>query len=196
MQMNETENTALENEIETADESLNNEISSDNSGAPLDSEVDRDDTDAAPSSDDGAETRDEDAEIEDTSVIEALQNEIKSLKEALNESHAIYNKLSSELIEFSDLYPEVSLSSIPDSVWESSRSGIPLSAAYALAEKKAAVIMRKARTVNDQNKSLSSGAVGGSKKEDFFSPDEVRAMSAGEVKANYEKIISSMSKWH
>lgn len=31
---------------------------------------------------------------------------------------------------------------------------------------------------------------------DYFTPAEVRAMSAAEVKANYSKIITSMSRWH
>ena len=37
-----------------------------------------------------------------------------------------------------------------------------------------------------------------SKAEDheFFTPEEVRAMSMDEVRANYSKILNSMSKWH
>ena len=194
--MNEMQSTDLENEIESVDESLDIQAIFDEASEPIESTIDCEDTDAVHSAEDSTETINEDPEAEEPSVIEALQNEIKALKEALEESHAIYNKLSSELIEFSELYPEVSLASIPDGIWESTKAGIPLSAAYALAEKKAAVIIGKARVINGQNKSLSSGSVGSSKKEDFFSPDEVRAMSASEVKANYEKIIRSMSKWH
>ena len=196
--MNEIQSTDLENEIESACDSSDDQAVSEEVNEPLKSSIDREETDTEPDTEDIPEAINEDPEPEEEepSVIEALQNEIKALKEALEESHLIYNKLSSELIEFSELYPEVSLASIPDSIWESARAGIPLSAAYALAEKKAAVIMGKARAINGQNKSLSSGSVGSSKKEDFFSPDEVRAMSASEVKANYEKIIRSMSKWH
>ena len=129
-------------------------------------------------------------------VIEALKNEISELRAKLEQSRAVYGRMSAELIEFSELYPEVSVASIPDGIWESARAGIPLAAAYALAEKKASVIASKAAKVNDRNKILSSGSLGNTKNEEFFSPAEVKAMSAAEVKANYDKIIASMSKWH
>ena len=134
------------------------------------------------------------AEAEDS--VDSLKAEINSLKLRLEESQLMYDKLHGECMEFSNLYPDVPLSSISDSVWNSARAGIPLAAAYALAEKKESVARAKAMNVNSQNHERSSGALNTAKTEEFFTPAEVRAMSAAEVKANYAKIITSMSKWH
>ncbi len=128
--------------------------------------------------------------------VDLLKAEVESLKLQLEESQSMYDRLHGECIEFSDLYPDVPLSSIPDSVWNSTRAGIPLAAAYALAEKKESVARARAMDVNLKNSEKSSGALNTAKTEEFFTPAEVRAMSAPEVRANYAKIITSMSKWH
>ncbi len=142
------------------------------------------------------EALEETAPAEAEASIDSLKAEINSLKLRLEESQLMYDKLHGECMEFSNLYPDVPLSSIPDSVWNSARAGIPLAAAYALAEKKESVARAKAMNVNSQNNERSSGALNTAKTEEFFTPAEVRAMSAAEVKANYAKIITSMSKWH
>lgn len=136
------------------------------------------------------------AQTEDETSVDSLKAEIESLKLQLEESNLMYDKLHGECMEFSSLYPDVPLSSIPDSVWNSTRAGIPLAAAYALAEKKESVARAKAMAINSQNNERSSGSLNTAKTEEFFSPAEVRAMSAAEVRANYSKIINSMSKWH
>ena len=128
--------------------------------------------------------------------IKALKEQLTSLQLQLEESRAMYDKFHADCMEFSQLYPNVSLSSVPDSIWESVKMGVPLAAAYALAEKKEALAKARAKDVNSKNKSLSSGSLNATKSEEFFSPAEVRAMSAPEVRANYAKIIASMSKWH
>ena len=135
-------------------------------------------------------------DTEENTSVDSLKEEIESLKLQLEESRLMYDKFHSECMEFSNLYPDVPLSSIPDSIWESTKNGIPLAAAYALAEKKERAAKAKAMDVNSQNNERSSGALNAAKTEDFFTPAEVRAMSAAEVKANYAKIITSMSKWH
>lgn len=132
-------------------------------------------------------------DIED---IKALKEQLSELQLQLEQSRAMYDRFHAECMEFSQLYPNVALSSIPDSIWNSVRSGVPLAAAYALAEKKDALAKAKAENVNSKNKSLSSGSLSTAKSEEFFTPAEVRAMSAPEVRANYAKIITSMSKWH
>lgn len=128
--------------------------------------------------------------------ISALKAELDSLRSQLEMSRAMYDRLHGECIEFANLYPGVPLSSIPDSIWESTKTGIPLAAAFALAEKKEQAAKAKAMNVNSQNNERSSGALSSAKTEEFFTPAEVRAMSVAEVKANYAKIITSMSKWH
>ena len=127
---------------------------------------------------------------------QALKEEIESLRLQLEESRSMYDRFHGECMEFSSLYPSVPLSTIPDSIWASVRSGVPLAAAYALAEKKERMAREKAMDINSKNHERSSGALSASKTEEFFTPSEVRAMSAAEVRANYAKIITSMSKWH
>lgn len=104
-------------------------------------------------------------------------------------------RLGRECAEFHDLYPDVPLSSIPDEAWDAVRSGIPLSAAFALSERKRARLEEAARESNQRNRSRSAGEVtqgnGG-----YFSYEEVKNMSRAEIRENYNNILLSMQKWH
>lgn len=135
-------------------------------------------------------------ELNDPETIKALKDELNNLRRELEDTRLAYGRLSKECEEFSELYPSVPVTSIPDSIWKSFKSGVPLAAAYALYEKKEAVAREKASSINEKNKRLSSGSLKSDKNEEYFTPAEVRAMSAAEVKANYAKIINSMSRWH
>ena len=57
-------------------------------------------------------------------------------------------------------------------------------------------LRRRADEVNTRNATLSAGRVGTSLAPEYYTPDEVRAMSQAEVRENYEKIRASMKKWH
>ena len=137
------------------------------------------------------------AEIEpDANEIACLKAELDSLRQELDESRAFYGRLEGECAEFSELYPEVSLSSLPDSIWQSVKKGIPLAAAYALEERRSSIAAIRAAAINGENRNMSSGALKRDTSEDYFSPSQVRAMTPAEVRANYTKIVNSMSKWH
>lgn len=129
-------------------------------------------------------------------AVRSLREELASLKKELSDTRSAYERLSADCEEFSELFPTIPVTSLPDSIWKSFKSGIPLAAAYALYEKKEALAREKASNVNAKNKELSSGSLYSDKNGEYFTPDEVRAMSAAEVKANYTKIINSMSRWH
>ena len=103
--------------------------------------------------------------------------------------------MMSEYSEFSQMFPDVSLESVNESVWDDVKKGIPLAAAYALYDKKNELASRAAATVNEKNSAVSTGAVSGAGCDEYYSPSEVRAMSRGEVRANFDKIMSSMKKW-
>ncbi len=49
--------------------------------------------------------------------------------------------------------------------------------------------------INEKNARMSTGRIGGGETQ-YFSPAEVRAMSQGEVHANYKKILESMKRWN
>ena len=132
----------------------------------------------------------------DASELAYLKAELETLKKELAESRAFYSRLEGECAEFSELYPGVSLSSLPDSIWQSVKKGVPLAAAYALEVRKAELDTLRAQKINTLNRNMSSGALEGDSRSDYFTPDQVRAMSAAEVRANYTKIVNSMSKWH
>lgn len=124
-----------------------------------------------------------------------LLQEIKRLKSALAERDAMAERFAKEGEEFYALYPQQELRHLPDAVWKDVESGIPLAAAYALYERRRFCTEQKALEYNYTNMQRSTGAHEATEP-DYFSPKEVRAMSQSEVRANYEKIMRSMQKWH
>ena len=132
------------------------------------------------------------------SELEHLRSELKHLREelALRDSRANQEKRATrEYDEFCSLYPDVPVSTLSPAVWQDVEKGTPLAAAYALAEKRKAVSLRKAMESNTNNRTRSAGAVSNAESIEF-SPAEVRAMSSQEVRANLSKIMRSMQKWH
>lgn len=136
--------------------------------------------------------------IEETATesVEALKSEIERLRTELEQSRAISQRISDDISEFHHLFPNVELGSLPDEVRDSVRAGIPLSASYALYEKKLDAERERIEAINRQNARRSSGAAGKNTQKEYFSPDEVRSMSQSEVRENYKKIIDSMKKWN
>lgn len=125
-----------------------------------------------------------------------LREEVGRLREALSAKDAEQEKAIRELGEFNRLFPEVPLQSVPDQVWHNVNEGIPLSAAYALYEKKQHMDAARAEQINRQNASRSAGRAGRNTAGEYFSPDEVRAMSQKQVHENYAKIVASMKTWN
>ena len=156
-----------------------------------------------------SEVSDTDAEKTDTPPLEerggadssfdegaGLRAEIDKLRAELDGIGAKRAEFISEIKEFAAIFGADSVSKIPDEVWESTGRGVPLAAAYALYEKKEAQRAEMAERVNKKNASMSAGAIKNATNPEFFSPSEVRAMSAKEVKKNYNRIIESMKKWN
>lgn len=134
--------------------------------------------------------------VEEKEDIEFLRKELETLKIELEEKKKSFERMSREIGEFSEIFPEKNVNSIPDSVWESVRVGIPLAAAYALYERKNALRADTACRINERNGDISTGSIGRASTENFYTPDEVRAMSQSEVRKNYSKILESMKKWN
>jgi hypothetical protein len=124
-----------------------------------------------------------------------LRAEVGRLREQLAAHQEALLRMSREAAEFAGLFPDEKLSSLPDEVWEEVRRGIPLAAAYAYhkvrRERKAAM----AAEINSKNSQNSAGPVDGQSRTDYYSPAEVRRMSAAEVRENYAKIVDSMKHW-
>lgn len=126
--------------------------------------------------------------------LEQLRNELNTLRREINERDEHLRRMSAEYEEFYHLYPDASPEAIPDCVWNDVKKGIPLAAAYALTQQRKRRTEELAAASNLENARRSFGAVSGDVS-DYFSPDEVRAMSQSEVRANYQSIMRSMPKW-
>lgn len=127
--------------------------------------------------------------------VSVLEDEINRLKAELTDLRTQNARVESERLEFDALYPGTSLNTLPDTVWEDVSRGVPLAAAYALAERRSLIQAQKAAESNRENQKRSAGALSGIEN-DYFTPTEVRAMSRAEVRTNYQKIISSMKQWN
>ena len=125
-----------------------------------------------------------------------LREQVTSLRETLASQKAAYQRAGAEYAEFFSLFPAVSLSALPDDVWQSVQKGVPLAAAYALEKRRAAVQAEKAQKVNQINREKSSGALNPTGNSDNFSLAEVRDMTPDEVRANFDKIMESVTQWH
>ena len=142
------------------------------------------------------EEQTKEVEASEKGELEALREELYRLRAELEEKKSSLERLGKEISEFSELFPDKPLTSLPDSVWESVRGGIPLAAAYALYKRKTELRAEQANLVNKKNNGMSTGAIGRDTTESFYTPDEVRAMSRSEIKKNYSKILDSMKKWN
>ena len=130
--------------------------------------------------------------------IEFLRQQISDLKSQISNLEAMRDtqtRVLEELADFRDLFPEVEINAIPESVWESVKKGTPLIASYALYEKRMEAERARISLINAKNASKSAGIAGINTASEYFSPDEVRKMSRAEVHANYSKIKESMKKW-
>ena len=128
--------------------------------------------------------------------LEALRTEVAALKAELEEKAAMAEVLSNQLGEFGEIFPDADIKSLPDEVWAGVKKGNSIAAAYALYQKKQEAIEARVNDTNKKNARLSSGKLSGGSSNEFFTPAEVKAMSAREVKANYSKIIESMKRWN
>lgn len=130
--------------------------------------------------------------------LDELRSELNQLRRELAERDARLMKneqIERTYAEFCDLYPDTSIASLPEEVWQSVQNGTSLAAAYALAERKRALSLQKAADTNASNRARSAGAVHNAQSIEY-SPAEVRAMSSSEVREKLPQIMRSMQKWH
>ena len=125
-----------------------------------------------------------------------LEEEIAMLESELESKRAETDRKIREYAEFRELFPEVDVSELDPQVLESVENGVPLCAAYALYEKRLAAKNAAALAHNKATRRDGFGSVGRGSEGEFYSPDEVRAMTQSEVKQNYQKILRSMKNWH
>ena len=125
-------------------------------------------------------------------TIESLQTELEAYKSAAARQEAVAKQLD----EFSELFPDIAVRSIPDEVWDSVKQGNTLAAAYSIYERRITEAARRIELINAKNAQKAAGVAGKDLTQEFFSADDVRKMSPNEVRANYAKIRRSMEKWN
>ena len=131
---------------------------------------------------------------DDGQTLAMLRNQLEELKAVVAGLVPQPSGADTVTDAFRALYPDVREDSIPDAVWEETRGGLPLEAAYALYERRETVRRAAAEAVNKKN---ADGAWGRADTETdgFLSPDEVRKMTPAEVRANLARITASMKHW-
>ena len=123
-----------------------------------------------------------------------LREELTRLRDEVRSTRETLLRREAEFAEFRELFPGVSVSSLPDAVWDDVRRGVPLSAAFALSERRREHVEKTAADFNRSNRDRSCGAAGG-QTSGFLSAREVRAMTPAEVREHYNQIMLSMPKW-
>lgn len=142
----------------------------------------------------GMQVEDKQSTLEEE--LKELRRKNEELEREILQRKALGERLEREISEFSDIFPETALSEVPDDVWSEVKRGLPLSAAYARHERKRTIGERKITEANTAARDLSSGPIKNGGGDYYYTPDEVRKMSAAEVKKNYSHIINSMKHWN
>jgi len=133
-------------------------------------------------------------QAQDTPDVNALMARIGELEAALAEREQLAERMTRECEEFERYFPEISLRSLPESVWTQVHAGVPLAAAYALYERG---VQNERKKAEESEARAAACCVGVTHKaqDNYFSPSQVRAMSRQEVRENYDRIFESMRHW-
>jgi DNA-directed RNA polymerase alpha subunit len=127
----------------------------------------------------------------DKAELEACREKIRQLSSVIDD----IKRQDREKKIFGELYPKVAVDEIPDTVLkEAKEEGIPLAAAYALYARRLELENEKAAEKLINSGVRTSGAVGRQPSEQLFSIDQIRAMSAKEVKRQYRAVMKSLAK--
>ena len=134
------------------------------------------------------------AEAEACEEIDDTKAELEELRQRLEAAERTAREISAGWREFTELYPDADLASLPDSFNTALERGIPPAAAYALELRRREVRRVKIEEADRRARQMSSGRVN-SAEDSLYSPAEVRAMPPAEVRKNIDKIRRSMKSW-
>ncbi len=124
-----------------------------------------------------------------------LLGELEALRRRVEVAERTAREISAGWREFSELYPEADIASLPDSFNSAIERGIPPAAAYALEMRRREVTKGRIEAADRRARELSAGKLQPIE-DSLYSPEEVRAMSPSEVRKNMQKIRRSMKSWH
>lgn len=127
--------------------------------------------------------------------LDTLRTQVAQLRQLLEQKEQEQATALRELEDFHRLFPKIPIRAVPETVWQSRQNGLPLNAAYALYECEQAQKAAHAEEVNRANAVRSAGTAGTHTAKEYFSADEVRAMTPRQVHENYAVIRASMRSW-
>ena len=125
---------------------------------------------------------------------ESLLSELEALRSRLETAERTAREISAGWREFTELYPEADISTLPDTFNSAIEKGIPPAAAYALEMRRKEVRLARMKAADQRARELSAGKLDPAD-DTLYSPEEVRAMPPSEVRKNIEKIRRSMKSW-
>lgn len=132
---------------------------------------------------------------EETDTLEPDPNtELEDLRTKLEKAERVAREITEGWREFTALYPDADISTLPDSFNAALERGIPPAAAYALELRRREVEQLKIARADRKAREQSFGRIE-SAEDSLYSPAEVRAMKPAEVRKNIEKIRRSMKSW-
>lgn len=123
-----------------------------------------------------------------------LHIELEDLRTKLEKAERVAREITEGWREFTELYPDADISTLPDSFNAALERGIPPAAAYALELRRREVEELKIARADRKAREQSFGKIE-SAEDSLYSPAEVRAMKPAEVRKNIDKIRRSMKSW-
>lgn len=123
-----------------------------------------------------------------------IHAELEDLRAKLENAERVAKEITAGWREFTELYPDADISTLPDSFNAALERGIPPAAAYALELRRREVTRLRIAEADRKARELSSGRINEAE-DSLYSPAEVRAMKPAEVRKNIEKIRRSMKSW-
>ncbi len=137
----------------------------------------------------------EEAEISEPNAEQPdLHAELEDLRIKLEKAERVAREITEGWREFTELYPDADISTLPDSFNAALERGIPPAAAYALELRRREVEQLKIARADRKAREQSFGKIE-TAEDSLYSPAEVRAMKPAEVRKNIDKIRRSMKSW-
>lgn len=130
------------------------------------------------------------------SMLKAELEELRAELKAREEREKTHSRILEELEEFGEYFPEIDIHQIPEEVWEKVKSGVSLSASFALNLRKMELEKKKVSDFNEKNRRMSAGSLMRNDAEKYYSPSEVKKMTPAQVKSHYDEIVASMRHWN
>ncbi|MBQ9921446.1 MAG: hypothetical protein IJO52_04605 [Clostridia bacterium] len=116
--------------------------------------------------------------------------------ENLRRENEMKDKVTKDIDRLWEMFPDISLDSVPEELWDMVSQGESLLGAYCILLCKDKLEREKAQQKDRENSAKTPPAVkSGSERPEFFTREAVSKMSREQVRKHYDKIVESMKHW-